>query len=146
MGGFILGATSPHDAADQEPAVIRVSRATVVGFFPPVSRSDFGSQEARSEALAHLRFALRDVSECLAALRPEVHLRVATALSLAIDGEVRTVSLPTDPDRSLGAYLIRPGAEPRAVYAGAGASSLSRSIPLAAGEYFDAPDCTEAAS
>lgn len=135
VGGFVLGI-----AADP-PGTIEVSGPTVVGFFPPVSQAELEAEPAISEALAHLRFALDDVSDCLASIQPQVHLQLTAELVLSIEGSTRRIPLPVEPERSFGAFLIRPRAEPRSVYSSGGASSLVRLVPAAAAEYFDVPGC-----
>ena len=134
-----LACASPS-APSAEPIVVR--GPTVIGFFPPLGQAEFDDPTSgASEGLAHLQFALSDVAKCLEPISPEIRLELARQLTVQVDGETTSIKLPRERDRSFGAYLVKPGATPRAVYATMGPSALQQFIPDAAAEYFGVPGC-----
>ena len=137
---FALPACGFKPAPIAEPMV--VSGPTVVGFFPPLEQSEFDDPTSgASEALAHLQFALSDVAKCLEPISPEIRLELARHLTFEINGDVTSIELPRERERSFGAYLLKPGASPRAVYAPVGPSALQQLLPDAAAEYFGVAGC-----
>ena len=124
------------------PEAPKISGATLVGFFPPVTQQELDSpQTGTSEGLAHLQFAISDTIACLGDLDLSVRIDTTKTVVLDIDGEVRRYPIPVEPGKSVGAYLAAAGREPLVVYATAGPSSLQILLPNAAAQYFDVPEC-----
>lgn len=140
LGTFLAAAVVSTWSSGQSTSAIEISGPTIVGFFPPLSESELERNARASEGLAHLRFALSKTSECLSAIQPDIHLHLTAELAFVIADQVVQITLPSEP-RNVGAYLLLPGKEPRAVYGAAGPSSLQMLMPNAASEYFDAPEC-----
>jgi len=112
----------------------------VVGFFPPYSKDEEES-DGIVEGLAHVEFALDDISKCLKDKKAVFRLDVTRRITLRDGKSVRRIDIPSDSDRSVGLVLVMPGRPPRIEYATAGPGSLAEIGPAAAAEYFAAPAC-----
>lgn len=139
---LLLAAAACAHSPPADHSAISVTGPTVVGFFPPLSQSDFDDPATgASEGLAHVQFALSDTAKCLESISPVVHLELTRTLRLDVGGLPLEIELPRDPGRSFGAFLFDPPREPRAVFATVGPSSLQYFLPNAAADYFDVPAC-----
>jgi hypothetical protein len=135
----ISAAAGNAHAENARVARVSVAGPMVIGFFPPVF--DEAPDSGAEEGLAHLEFALSDVAKCLESRSVLVRAEIAQVLVLQIAGKEQRISLPRDWPRSVGAYLVMPGREPRPVFATVGPSSMQQLLPDAVAEYFDMPAC-----
>jgi len=123
---------------------ITIDGPAVIGFFPPVRQvGDDNPDDGVIEGTAHLSFALEDTQGCLkkSGVTARVSLETASALVVKENGRTRRLVLPKSWAKAVGAYLFKPGAPARVIYAQNGPGSLIEELPRAAAEYFSAPAC-----
>jgi hypothetical protein len=135
---------SREPARDAQPAgdstLVVVNRPTAIGFFPPAKDSAEAMQDAYSEGLSHLRFALEDAKACLGNDSAQTVLVVDTAVRIRVGDRVDTLRFSKVDSLSFGAYLISPDAAPKLVTAGA-PSALMHAVTAAIPDYFHRPAC-----
>ena len=125
---------------------IEIKGPAVIGFFPPVSGlGDDNPDDGVIEGTAHLSFALEDTDACLkkSGIAAQVSLETASTLVVKENGNTRRIVLPKPWGKAVGAYLFKPGAPARVIYAENGPSSLIMKVPQATAEYFSAPACSD---
>jgi hypothetical protein len=124
----------------QGPVAITVSGPLVIGFFPPYSKEEEGS-DAVIEGLAHVRFALEDIAKCFQNKDAAYRLDVTRRFTLRDGQTVRNLGIPSDWGHSVGLVFATPGRAPHVVYATDGPGSLVETGRSQAAEYFGAPVC-----
>ena len=122
------------------PVTVTVNGPLVIGFFPPYSKEEENS-DGVIEGLAHVRYALEDISKCLQRANAVYRLDVTRRVTLRDSTVVRNIAIPSDWGHSVGLIFATPRRPPRVVYATDGPGSLLETGPAEAAEYFDAPAC-----
>jgi hypothetical protein len=139
---LIVLASLPIRASAQarSDVVIDVTGPLVIGFFPPFTKTE-ESEDGVIEGLAHMRFALDDIAECIADTSTTYRLDVTRSIVLRDGKRVQRVTLPRDWGHAVGIILVAPGRSRRTVFAPEGPSTLIQLGPAAAAEYFGKPAC-----
>jgi len=138
---ILVSLASGARTAERHESITVVDGPTIIGFASARVAADADSLEYASEAIAHLQFALSDVSKCLADLQPTIDQQFADVITWKVGDERFTLELSDDPHEQVGAVLIKPGSKARTVYASVGPSSLLMLLPNAAAAYFGVPGC-----
>jgi hypothetical protein len=122
------------------PVTVTVSGPLVIGFFPPYSKEE-ESSDGVIEGLAHVRYAVQDISKCLQRANAVYRLDVTRRVTLRDGMVVRNIAIPSDWGHSVGLIFASAGRPPRVVFATDGPGSLLEAGPAEAAEYFDALAC-----
>lgn len=123
---------------------IKIDGPAVIGFFPPVKQlGDDNPDDAVIEGTGHLSDGLDATDECLkkSGIAAQLSLETASTLVVKENGNTRRIVLAKSWPKAVGAYLFKPGAPARVVYAENGPSALITELPEAAAEYFSASAC-----
>ena len=123
--------------AKKGPEVV-ITAPTLIAFAKPSLRD--ARDEASSEALAHLAFAVEDTKRCAL---PE-HAKVETIYAdifIVRNGAMTQAFSTSAKGHELGAVLVEPGRKARLVIAEVGPSALVQMLPEAAAKYWNLPSC-----
>jgi len=123
--------------AKKGPEVV-ITAPTLIAFAKPGLRD--ARDEASSEALAHLAFAVEDTKRC--ALPEHAKVEIIYADIFIVRNGAMTQAFSTSANgHELGAVLVEPGRKARLVIAEVGPSALVQMLPEAAAKYWNLPSC-----
>jgi hypothetical protein len=127
----------------QQPSVtIDVKGPLVVGFFSPFTKAEEEADDGGiREGLAHLRFAIEDISKCYEDETAVFRIEITRSVILRDGRRTRRINIPRDWNGAVGLIFALPGRRHRIVFARGGPSTLATVGPPAAAAYFGAPAC-----
>jgi hypothetical protein len=126
----------------QGPVTIDIKGPVVIGFFQPFTQKEEETDDGGiREGLAHVRFALEDISKCYTNESAIYRLDVTRRVTLRDGRRTRQIRIASDWDHAVGLIFAIPGREPRVVFALGSPASLVVTGPMAASEYFGASAC-----
>ncbi len=105
---FILSCTHK----DREEGPIVIERATVIGFFPPVTDSDLEKDGDLNEALADFREHFVNARSYFEKKNVRVVELYAKQFTCKLDGK----NIEFHPKRDIGYLIAAPGRKPKALY------------------------------
>jgi hypothetical protein len=128
--------------ATTTPLVVSIDRPTIAGYFPPTTQEELDNDPGGlNEALAHIGFALADISKCLKPRDVTTRFEFTMALSIQDGPRIHRFRFRQDQVHEFGIVIVAPGKTPIIVNTGAGPSSLIELGPQAAWKYFSEPKC-----
>lgn len=144
---FLLFCFSASAVATEPTVSIAVHGPTVIGFFPPTSDDELAHDDGGlNEGIAHVRFALEDLANCLADHQVAVRYEFTRSLTISDGSESKRYDFPTDWSHAVGILLAAPGRSPEVVFATIGPSSLQWTALDAAARYFSESKCARGMS
>ena len=123
-----------------DTTLLVVDRPTVIGFFRMPKDSVEALEDAYSEGLSHVRFAVEDAKQCLGGDSAKAMLVVDSIARFQVRGKTDTLRFSRVDSLSWGAYLISPDAAPRLVTVSS-PSALTYAVARAIPDYFQRPHC-----
>jgi hypothetical protein len=122
--------------------VVSIDRPTIVAFFPPTTQEELDHDTGGlNEALAHIGFAMEDISKCLEPREIATRFELTKSLTIQDGPRVHRFRFPRNHVEDFGIIIVAPGKAPIVVNTGAGPSSLIALGPQAAWKYFSEPKC-----
>jgi hypothetical protein len=137
---FQLGAYAQRARPEQGPITVDLTGPLILGFFPPFTEAE-AAEDRIIEGLAHVRFALEDISRCYKNDSATYRLDVTRSVTLREGQGTHRIDIPGDSEHAVGIILAMPGQPPRTIFATDGPSTLGGLGPLAAADYFGEPGC-----
>lgn len=124
------------------PVVISIDRPTVIGFFPPTTQEELDDDTGGlNEALAHIGFALDDISKCMEPREVTTRFELTESLTIQDGKAAHRFRFPQNQVEDFGIIIVAPGRTPIVVNTGADPSSLVPLAQAAARKYFSEPKC-----
>ena len=98
--------------AHADDRTVLIDSTTVIGFFPPVTKSDLEKNDDLNEVLSDFQYHLRSATPLLKKKHVRVVELYVKEFSYALDGK----NILFRPEQEVGYLIVAPGRYPKAVY------------------------------
>ncbi len=141
IAALLVSVWAQSASATEVARSVKIDGPTIIAFAPPSVET--ATDEGSAEAIAHLQFALDDISRCASSRKIKVVILYADAIEMHDSAGARSLAVNRF-GQGIGGVLVAPGRQPRVVASKEGPSMLQQLLPEAVAAYWGVEACHSA--